>query len=77
MQEEEEKKKSKSAAQKVSTGCFIKLKKKTHQTYYILVNIMAAEMRAMLDQLMGAERDVPLDERVNRKKLFTVNEYYY
>lgn len=38
---------------------------------------MAAEMRAMLDQLMGAERDVPLDERVNRKKLFTVNEYYY
>jgi hypothetical protein len=26
---------------------------------------------------MGAERDVPLDERVNRKKLFTVNEYYY
>ena len=34
-------------------------------------------MRAMLDQLMGAERDVPLDERVNRKKLFTVNEYYY
>lgn len=29
-------------------------------------------MRAMLDQLMGAERDVPLDERVNRKKLFTV-----
>ena len=38
---------------------------------------MAAEMRAMLDQLMGSERDVPLDERVNRKKLFTVNEYYY
>ena len=34
-------------------------------------------MRAMLDQLMGAERDVPLDERVNRKKLFTVNEYYH
>jgi len=41
---------------------------------------MAAEMRAMLDQLMGAERDVPLDERVNRKKLFTVRIlllYYY
>ncbi|CAL6292602.1 unnamed protein product [Bathycoccus prasinos] len=40
---------------------------------------MAAEMRAMLDQLMGAERDVPLDERVNRKKLFTdedVDKYF-
>jgi hypothetical protein len=35
---------------------------------------MAAEMRAMLDQLMGAERDVPLEQRVNRKKLFTVRE---
>merc|ERR1712216_254561 len=36
-------------------------------------------MRAMLDQLMGAERDVPLDERVNRKKLFTdedVDKYF-
>ena len=31
-------------------------------------------MRAMLDQLMGAERDVPLEQRVNRKKLFTVRE---
>lgn len=41
---------------------------------------MAAEMRAMLDQLMGAERDVPLEQRVNRKKLFTVRIlllYYY
>jgi len=31
-------------------------------------------MRAMLDQLMGAERDVPIEQRVNRKKLFTVRE---
>ena len=78
MQERRREKKIKIGSTKsLSTGCFIKLKKKTHQTYYILVNIMAAEMRAMLDQLMGAERDVPLDERVNRKKLFTVNEYYY
>jgi hypothetical protein len=33
---------------------------------------MAAEMRAMLDRLMGAERDVPLEQRQNRKKLFSV-----
>tara|TARA_B100001540_G_scaffold91913_1_gene83051 strand:+ start:3031 stop:3204 length:174 start_codon:yes stop_codon:yes gene_type:complete len=33
---------------------------------------MAAEMRAMLDQLMGSERDVPLEQRQNRKTLFTV-----
>ena len=76
MQEEEEKK-NQNRPHKKFQRVFRKLKKKTHQTYYILVNIMAAEMRAMLDQLMGAERDVPLDERVNRKKLFTVNECYY
>ena len=29
-------------------------------------------MRAMLDQLMGSERDVPLEQRQNRKTLFTV-----
>jgi len=34
---------------------------------------MAAEMRAMLDQLMGSERDVPLEQRQNRKTLFTVS----
>jgi hypothetical protein len=36
---------------------------------------MAAEMRAMLDQLMGSERDVPLEQRQNRKKLFTVRHF--
>lgn len=72
-------KKIKTAAQKVSQlkSCCTKIAKKNTHTHEEEVNSMAAEMRAMLDQLMGAERDVPLDERVNRKKLFTVNECYY
>ena len=71
MQERRREKKIKTAAQKVSQlAALLKLRRKKHT--HEEVNIMAAEMRAMLDQLMGAERDVPLDERVNRKKLFTV-----
>ena len=30
------------------------------------------QQRALLDQLMGSERDVPLEQRQNRKTLFTV-----
>ncbi len=31
---------------------------------------MTDAMRAMLDELMGKERDVPLDKRTNRKMQF-------
>jgi len=33
---------------------------------------MAQEMRAMLDQLMGTERDVPLEHRTGRERTYTV-----
>ena len=33
---------------------------------------MAAEMRAMLDELMGTERDVPLDQRTGRGRHYSV-----
>jgi hypothetical protein len=33
---------------------------------------MADAMRAMLDELMGTERDVPLDQRTGRNRQFSV-----
>lgn len=33
---------------------------------------MADAMRAMLDELMGTERDVPLDQRTGRNRHFSV-----
>jgi|TARA_B110000003_G_scaffold12416_1_gene12441 hypothetical protein len=33
---------------------------------------MADAMRAMLDQLMGTERDVPLDQRTGRSRHYSV-----
>ena len=32
---------------------------------------MADAMRAMLDELMGDERDVPLEQRTNKKRHYT------